>query len=66
MLAGTLGDREIGRVAALVTSSGALDRVGDEARGLVDAALNELESIELDGLRPTLVRLARSAVDRES
>jgi octaprenyl-diphosphate synthase len=66
LLAGSLGDKEVGRVAQLVTSSGALDRVGDEARGLVDAALNQLESIELDGLRPTLVRLARSAVDRES
>jgi octaprenyl-diphosphate synthase len=66
LLAGSLGDKEVGRVAELVTSSGALERVGDEARGLVDAALGELESIELDGLRPTLVRLARSAVDRES
>ena len=42
----------------------ALKRVGDEARGLVDEALRELEAIELDGLRPTLVSLARSAVDR--
>ena len=64
LLAGSLGDREVGRVAELVTSSNALRRVGDEARGLVDEALRELESIELDGLRPTLVSLARSAVDR--
>jgi secondary thiamine-phosphate synthase enzyme len=64
LLAGSLGDKEVGRVAELVTSSEALRRVGDEARGLVDAAVHELESVELDGLRPTLVGLARSAVDR--
>jgi len=64
LLAGSLGDKEVGRVAELVTSSAALKRVGDEARGLVDEALRELEAIELDGLRPTLVSLARSAVDR--
>ena len=66
LLAGSLGDKEVGRVAELVTSSDALQRVGDEARSLVDAALHELEAIELDGLRPTLVGLARSAVDRDS
>jgi geranylgeranyl pyrophosphate synthase len=64
LLAGSLGDKEVGRVAELVTSSDALKRVGDEARGLVDEAVRELEAIELDGLRPTLVSLARSAVDR--
>ncbi len=64
LLAGSLGDKEVGRVAELVASSDALRRVGDEARGLVDEALREIESIELDGLRPTLVSLARSAVDR--
>jgi octaprenyl-diphosphate synthase len=64
LLAGSLGDKDVGRVAELVTSSDALKRVGDEARGLVDEALRELEAIELDGLRPTLVSLARSAVDR--
>jgi geranylgeranyl pyrophosphate synthase len=64
LLAGSLGDEEVGRIAELVTSSDALKRVGDEARGLIDAAVRELESIELDGLRPTLVGIARSAVDR--
>jgi geranylgeranyl pyrophosphate synthase len=64
LLAGSLGDDEVERVAELVTASDALRRVGDEARGLVDAAVRELESIELDGLRPTLVGIARSAVDR--
>ena len=64
LLAGSLGDEEVDRVTQLVTSSDALRRVGDEARGLVEAAVRELESVELDGLRPTLVGIARSAVDR--
>ena len=54
------------RVAELVTSSDALRRVGDEARALVEEAVSELERVELDGLRPTLIGLARSAVDRNS
>src|SRR5438876_8315590 len=66
LLAGTLGDAEVGRVTDLVRSSDALDRVGDEARSLVEAALRELEAVELDGLRPTLIGLAKSAVDRQS
>jgi len=66
LLAGTLNDRDVQRVAELVVSSDALRRVRDEARQLVDAALEEIEAIELDGLRPTLVALARSAVDRNS
>jgi secondary thiamine-phosphate synthase enzyme len=66
LLAGTLGDAEVGRVSELVTSSSALNRVRDEAQALVDAAVHELETIELDGLRPTLITLARSAVDRVS
>src|ERR1700674_4328866 len=66
LLAGSLGDAEVGRVAELVGASDALRRVGDEARGLVEAALHELETVELDGLRPTLIGIARSAVDRES
>jgi secondary thiamine-phosphate synthase enzyme len=64
LLAGSLGDEEVDRVTELVVSSDALRRVGDEARGLVDAAVRELEAVELDGLRPTLVGIARSAVDR--
>ncbi len=66
LLAGSLGDAEVSRVAELVTSSNALQRVRDQARSLVEAALHELEAVELDGLRPTLIGLARSVVDRES
>jgi secondary thiamine-phosphate synthase enzyme len=66
LLAGALGDAEVGRVADLVTSSDALKRVRGEAQALVDAAVHELETVELDGLRPTLIGLAHSAVDRIS
>jgi secondary thiamine-phosphate synthase enzyme len=64
LLAGSLGDDEVGRVAELVTSSDALRKVRKEAESLVDEAIHELETVELDGLRPTLISLARSAVDR--
>jgi len=64
LLQGSLGDREVDRVVKLVTSSDALRRVGDEARGLVEDALRELEPVELNGLRSTFVSIARSAVDR--
>ncbi len=66
LLAGSLGDSEVGRVAELVTTSDALPRVRREAAALVDAAVRELEAVELDGLRPTLIGLARSAVDRSA
>lgn len=66
LLAGSLGDEEVNRVAELVMSSGALRRVRDEAVELVATAVRELESVELDGLRPVLMSLARSAVDRDS
>ena len=43
-----------------------LGRVGDEARALVEEAVRELEAVDLNGLRPTLISLARTAVDRDS
>ncbi|HYM67671.1 MAG TPA: polyprenyl synthetase family protein, partial [Patescibacteria group bacterium] len=64
LLAGSLEDGEVDRVTELVKSSDALHRVREEAEALVDEAVRELESVELDGLRPTLIDLARSAVDR--
>jgi secondary thiamine-phosphate synthase enzyme len=66
LLAGALGDAEVGRVTDLVNASDALQRVRREAEALVEAAVRELEAVELDGLRPTLIGLARSAVDRNS
>jgi len=66
LLAGSLGDAEVGRVTELVTSCKALTRVRKEAQALVEDAVRELEAAELDGLRPALVGLALSAVDRQS
>ncbi len=66
LLAGSLGDAEVGRVADLVISTDALPRVREEAMMLVEAAVRELDAVELDGLRPALVGVARSAVDRNS
>ena len=66
LLAGALGDADVARVAELVAASNALDRVAAEARALVEEAVDELEKVELNGLRPTLISLARSAVDRAS
>jgi len=47
-------------------TSPALRRVGDQSRQLVEEAVRELEKVELNGLRPTLIGLARAAVDRDS
>ncbi len=66
LLAGSLGEAEVDRVVDLVTSSDALHRVRQEAEAHIDNAVRELDAVELDGLRPTLLRLARSAVDRNS
>ena len=66
LLAGTLGDAEVGRVTELVTASDALPRVRREANALVEDAVRQIETVELDGLRSTLVGLAHSAVDRDS
>ena len=66
LLSGALGDPEVGRVTELVNTTDALPRVRREAQELVEAAVRELEAVELDGLRPTLVGLARSAVDRNA
>jgi len=66
LLAGSLGDSEVGRVTELVTSTDALPRVRKEAQTLIEAAVRELEAVELDGLQPALVGVARSAVDRSS
>jgi geranylgeranyl pyrophosphate synthase len=66
LLSGELGDAEVRRVAELVKASGALERVGEEARGLARAAVHELEGLELNGVGTSLVELAHSAVDRVS
>jgi secondary thiamine-phosphate synthase enzyme len=64
LLAGALDEEQVREVQELVVATGALERVGEEARGLVAAALRELDEVELDGVRPELTDLARSTVDR--
>jgi secondary thiamine-phosphate synthase enzyme len=64
LLAGAVDEERVREVQELVEATGALERVGDEARGLVAAALRELDEVELDGVLPQLADLARSAVDR--
>ena len=64
LLRGPLDDEEVRDVQRLVTESGALARVEENARQAVEAALRELEGLELDGLGRNLTDLARSAVDR--
>src|SRR5260221_10049227 len=66
LLAGALSDEDVSPVAELVTASPALPRVREEARQLVEAAVRELWKVELNGLRPTLIGLARTVVDRDS
>jgi octaprenyl-diphosphate synthase len=64
LLSGTPSEDEIEQIQELVTASGALERVRDDARQLAATAIRELEEIELDGIRPVLVDLAMAAVDR--
>jgi len=66
LLAGPLADRELRRVVELVGRSGALDRVNREATDLVQAALRELEGVDLDGVKATLAEIAESVVDRSA
>jgi len=64
LLAGPVAEEQVAEVQELVVATGALERVGEEARGLVTAALRELDEIDLDGVRPALSDLARATVDR--
>ncbi|HLH67979.1 MAG TPA: secondary thiamine-phosphate synthase enzyme YjbQ [Candidatus Dormibacteraeota bacterium] len=64
LLAGTPDEEQVREVQRLVIASGALDRVGEEARSLVSTALRELEEAGLDGVRAPLADLARSAIER--
>lgn len=64
LLEGDLGDAAVRQAQELVTASGALERVGVDARGMVADAVTELEAIDLDGVRPALAAIAMAAVDR--
>ena len=64
LLAGPLDEERVREVQRLVIASGALDRVGEEARSLISTALGILEARGLDRVRSPLTDLARSAIDR--
>jgi heptaprenyl diphosphate synthase len=64
LLAGPVAEEQVEEVQELVVATGALERVGEEARELVAAALRELDEVDVDGVRPALSDLARSTVDR--
>jgi octaprenyl-diphosphate synthase len=64
LLASPLGEAEVREVQELVVASGALERVGKEAHEMAGAAVRELDEVELDGIKPVLVELASSAVQR--
>jgi secondary thiamine-phosphate synthase enzyme len=63
LLAGVPNEAGVERVQELVVASGAAERVRREAGDLVGLAVRALEE---DGVRPTLVALAESVVDREA
>jgi geranylgeranyl pyrophosphate synthase len=64
LLAGALGEEDVQEVQRLVVECGALQQVAQMARDMVEAALEELEEVETDGVRPALADLARSTIDR--
>jgi len=64
LLAGPLEEDDVREVQALVVASGALERVGKQARSVAAAAERQLQGVDRDGVRPALADLARSAVDR--
>ena len=67
LLAGSLGDAEVARVTELVSVErrAAARRRRGASPGRRGASAS-WRSVELDGLRPTLIGLARAAVDRDS
>jgi secondary thiamine-phosphate synthase enzyme len=64
LLAGSVSEEDVGEIQTLVSTSGALQRVGQHARDLATSAVSRLDTIDVDGIRPVLADLARSAVDR--
>lgn len=65
LLDGPLDDGAVTRVQDLVTRSGALGRVEEEAAAIVEAAIAEIQKVEMNGSGSRLVSVARAAVRRE-
>jgi geranylgeranyl pyrophosphate synthase len=66
LLVGELPDEQLRTVVELVGRSGALERVNRQAEDLVRVAIRELEGVDLDGVKSTLVEIAESVVDRHA
>jgi heptaprenyl diphosphate synthase len=66
LLAGSLGDREVGRVVELVSQSGALNRVNLEAQQLAEAAVRELDGEAMTAVQRDLAEVALGSVGRDS
>jgi heptaprenyl diphosphate synthase len=66
LLVGELPDEQLRLVVELVGRSGALERVKRQAEDLVRVAIRELEGVDLDGVKSTLVEIAESVVDRHA
>lgn len=64
LLGGPLAEDDVREVQRLVAESGALQQVARAARDQVEAALAELDQVEMDGVRPAFAELARSTIDR--
>lgn len=66
LLDGPLDDAGVARVQELVAQSGALTRVENEASTMVEAAIAEIRKVEMNGVGPRLIGVARAAVGRSS
>ncbi|HVD01211.1 MAG TPA: secondary thiamine-phosphate synthase enzyme YjbQ [Candidatus Dormibacteraeota bacterium] len=66
LLVGELPDEQLRLVVELVDRSGALERVNRQAQDLVQLAIRELDGVDLDGVKSTLVEIAESVVDRHA
>lgn len=64
LLEGWLDDVAVARVQELVVRSGALARVEAEAAALVEAAIDEIQKVEMNGALAGLIGVAHSAIGR--
>ncbi len=64
LLNGRLDDAAVTRVQELVARSGALARVEEEAAAIVEAAIAEIQKVEMNGVGSRLIGVAQGAVGR--
>jgi heptaprenyl diphosphate synthase len=66
LLDGWLDDAAVARVQELVVQSGALARVEAEAAAVVEAAIAEIQEVDMNGGLPRLISVAQAAIGRTS